>query len=226
MAPRMIFRMGIDLAMTISLLLLMSYQVTGEAGHEWLGTGMTLLFLIHIFLNKMWYVNLLRGKYNKFRILQTVINFLILFLILSSAISGIAMSKYVFRFLNLDIRTSTARLVHMFAGYWGFILMSVHLGMHWGMISGMFQKILKNRYKLNIILKYLGVFISLYGVYVFFKLNLFSYMTLRSQFVFFDFEQAPLSVFFEYFSIMGTCIAITNYYIKFLVIKKGREKDI
>ena len=45
-------------------------------------------------------------------------------------------------------------------------------------------------------------------------------MTLRSQFVFFDFEQAPLSVFFEYFSIMGTCIAITNYYIKFLVIKK------
>ena len=98
--------------------------------------------------------------------------------------------------------------------------------MHWGMISGMFQKILKNRYKLNIILKYLGVFISLYGVYVFFKLNLFSYMTLRSQFVFFDFEQAPLSVFFEYFSIMGTCIAITNYYIKFLVIKKGREKDV
>lgn len=51
-------------------------------------------------------------------------------------------------------------------------------------------------------------------------------MTLRSQFVFFDFEQAPLSVFFEYFSIMGTCIAITNYYIKFLVIKKGREKDV
>ena len=96
MAPRMIFRMGIDLAMTISLLLLMSYQVTGEAGHEWLGTEMNLLFLIHIFLNKMWYVNLLRGKYNKFRILQTVINFLILFLILSSAISGIAMSKYVF----------------------------------------------------------------------------------------------------------------------------------
>ena len=26
-------------------------------------------------LNKMWYVNLLRGKYNKFRILQTVIKF-------------------------------------------------------------------------------------------------------------------------------------------------------
>ena len=49
-------------------------------------------------------------------------------------------------------------------------------------------------------------------------------MTLRSQFVFFDFEQAPLSVFFEYFSIMGTCIAITNYYIKFLVIKKGGRK--
>ena len=162
----------------------------------------------------MWYKNLSKGKYTKFRIAQTVINFLILFLIISSGISGIVMSRYVFRFLDLEISTSLARLVHMCAGYWGFILMSVHLGMHWGMISGMLQKHLKDKKIFNISLKVLGIFISLHGIYTFIKLNLFSYMILKNQFVFLDFEQSPLSVFFDYFSIMTTYVTVTYYFIK------------
>ena len=38
-----------------------------------------------------------------------------------------------------------ARSMHMAACYWGFVLMSVHLGMHWGMIVGMFRRLLKGR---------------------------------------------------------------------------------
>ena len=38
-----------------------------------------------------------------------------------------------------------ARSMHMAASYWGFVLMSVHLGMHWGMIVGMFRRLLKGR---------------------------------------------------------------------------------
>lgn len=220
MALKMIIRISIDLLMTLFLILLMSYQVMGEKGHEWLGTGMTLLFLIHIFFNRIWYKNLSKGKYNKFRIVQTIINFLILFLILSSAISGIIMSKYVFRFLNLNINMSMIRLIHMFAGYWGFILMSIHLGMHFGIISGILRKFLKEKRIVRFIFKYLEILISLYGIYVFIKLNLFSYMTLRNQFVFFDFDQASLLVFFEYFSIMIACAIITNYFIKFFATKK------
>lgn len=142
---KIIFRMIIDLLMTVLLILLMAYQVTGEKNHEWLGIGMILLFLIHIFLNRMWYKNLSKGKYTKFCITQTIINFLILFLILSSAISGIVISRYVFKFIDLGISTSLTRLFHMSIGYWGFILMSVHLGMHWGMISGILQKHLKDK---------------------------------------------------------------------------------
>ena len=33
----------LDVLLGIGLLLLMSYQVTGEAGHEWTGIGMTVL---------------------------------------------------------------------------------------------------------------------------------------------------------------------------------------
>lgn len=220
MNHKMIFRMSIDLLMIIFLLLLMSYQATGEKNHEWLGTGMGLLFIMHIILNKLWYKNLFKGKYTNFRIIQTIINFLILFLMVGSLISGAAMSRYVFKSINLKLDSSTARLIHMITVYWGFILMSVHLGMHLGMINGLFNK-LKNK-KILILLKSIFYFISLYGIYTFIKLNLFSYMILKNQFVFFDFEQTFISILFDYFSIMTACAVGTHLFIKKLITKKGR----
>ncbi|MBR0409479.1 MAG: hypothetical protein IJI25_00545 [Eubacterium sp.] len=48
----------IDVCMTILLLCLMAYQVTGEQAHEWIGMGMTLLVIIHQILNRKWYAGL------------------------------------------------------------------------------------------------------------------------------------------------------------------------
>ncbi len=42
----------VDLLMTVLLLLLMAFQVTGETAHEWLGVGMFVLVLIHQWLNR------------------------------------------------------------------------------------------------------------------------------------------------------------------------------
>ena len=42
----------VDAAMTVLLLLLMAYQVTGEVLHEWIGVGMTLLVILHQILNR------------------------------------------------------------------------------------------------------------------------------------------------------------------------------
>ena len=45
----------VDAAMTVLLLFLMAYQVTGEMAHEWIGMGMTVLVIIHQILNRKWY---------------------------------------------------------------------------------------------------------------------------------------------------------------------------
>lgn len=42
-------KLAADLLMTIALLLLMPYEMIGEAAHEWIGTGMFLLFTFIIF---------------------------------------------------------------------------------------------------------------------------------------------------------------------------------
>lgn len=37
----------VDVGMTVLLLCLMAYQVTGEAAHEWIGMGMTVFVILH-----------------------------------------------------------------------------------------------------------------------------------------------------------------------------------
>lgn len=216
MNSKMIVKILIDILMTIVLLLLMSYQVVGERAHEWIGSTMGILFILHIYLNRWWYKNLLKGKYTFLRTIQTIINFLILMTMLSSMFSGIMMSKYVFRFLSLENNMTFARLLHIIAAYWGFTLMSVHLGLHWSMLLGIFSRVLKFGRKQNIFLRLLGAGIAMHGGYAFHRLDLWSYMILRNQFVFFDFEQNVVSVLFDYFSIMGLWVFIFYYMMKFI----------
>ena len=45
----------VDAAITVVLLFLMAYQVTGEAAHEWIGISMTTLVIVHQILNRRWY---------------------------------------------------------------------------------------------------------------------------------------------------------------------------
>ena len=71
----------VDVCMTVLLLCLMAYQVTGEALHEWIGIGMTVLVIIHQILNRKWYGAIYKGKYNLYRIaiwMITIRSFLVI----------------------------------------------------------------------------------------------------------------------------------------------------
>ncbi|MCM1145136.1 MAG: DUF4405 domain-containing protein [Lachnoclostridium sp.] len=205
MQVKMKIKAGIDLLMTALLLLLMSYQITGQKLHEWFGAGMLILFLLHNILNIKWYGNLFKGKYRLLRIIQTVVNFSILITMLCLGFSGIVMSRYVFAALPIHGPMATARTMHLIASYWGFVLMGVHLGLHWGMVLGMCRKLAgswKRPQSVVWIFRAMAVLIAIYGLYLFVKKNIISYMLLRVQFVFFDFEQGAAAVFMEYIAMM------------------------
>ena len=78
--------------MTAVLLVLMAYELIGQAAHEWLGIGMFVLFLIHHILNRKWSRNLMRWKYTPLRILQTILVSFVLISMIGSMISGIILS--------------------------------------------------------------------------------------------------------------------------------------
>ena len=92
MKAKMKIKRGIDFLMTVLLLLLMSYQITGQKLHEWFGTGMLVLFLLHNILNIRWYGSLFKGKYTLLRAMQTLIN-----LAPGGILLGICADEYSFR---------------------------------------------------------------------------------------------------------------------------------
>ncbi|MEY8265279.1 DUF4405 domain-containing protein [Lachnospiraceae bacterium 64-25] len=118
----------------------MAYELVGQAAHEWIGIGMFALFVIHHILNGSWIRNLLRGRYNPVRIMQTGLVLLILCAMVGLMVSGTILSRHALSFLPIKGGRSFARNLHMLSAYWGFVLMSVHLGFHWSMMMGMAKK--------------------------------------------------------------------------------------
>ncbi len=217
MQTKMKIKAGIDLLMTVLLLLLMAYQITGQELHEWFGAGMLLLFLFHNILNRKWYGNLFRGKYGLLRVIQTAVNFSALITMLCLGFSGIVMSRHVFAVLPIRGPMATARMMHLAASYWGFVLMSVHLGLHWRMVLGMCRKLTGSREKAKIItwiLWVMAVIPAMYGLYLFGRKDILSYMFLKQQFVFFDFEQSAAAVFAEYIAMMCFWVFAAYYVSK------------
>lgn len=207
--------MLIDLAMTIVLILLMAYQITGDALHEWLGAGMLLLFLAHNALNIRWYRGLFKGKYTPVRIVRTVVNLALLVSILCLGYSGIVMSRHVFAFLPISSGMALARVMHLACSYWGFVLMSVHLGLHWGMILGMFRKIGGRFPKSAVwIARVCAILIAGYGAFCFWRADILSYMFLRVEFAFLDYEKSAPAVFAEYLAMMGFWIFVSYYAVR------------
>lgn len=119
----------VDILLGIGLLL-MSYQVVGEAGHEWTGIVMTVFMIIHQILNRKWIAALFKGKYTPLRIVQAFINAALVICFILTALCGISMSVHAVPFLDNFIRASLARRLHLTLSHWCFVLMGLHLGLH------------------------------------------------------------------------------------------------
>lgn len=217
-------KMTIDVLMTAALLFLMGYQFWGETAHEWVGAGMFVLFLLHHILNGSWHKNLFRGKYSPMRIFLTVIDVLTLLSMIAQMYSGIVLSRHVFAFLPIESGLAFARRLHILGSYWGFLLMSLHLGLHWNMVLGAVKrKFPVTSQRVHYLSVGIGLAVALYGAWVFVKRDFAIYMFLQSEFVFMDYEEAKVLFYLDYLSLMGTCIFISHYVGKLLRSLKRKE---
>lgn len=227
MIAKLKFKITIDILLTVLLPVLMAYGLTGQKVHEWIGAVMFAAFIIHNVLNANWYLNLFRGKYTPQRILQTAINLMVFSSMIGLMISGIIMSRYVFSFLPISGSVSFARELHMLSAYWGFVLMSLHLGMHGNMIKGMANKsdgIKSCSRPYKVALPLIAIISAAYGLYAFIKNDIASYMLLKNMFVFFDPNQPTILFFAEYLAMM-MLFACVAYYFSMLLQIYTRKKQ-
>lgn len=215
MKPKTICKIATDLLLAVGLLLLMAYELIGQATHEWIGTGMSLLCILHLSLNWRWFRHLSQGKYPVYRVLQTIVTAIVFLSMTGLVASGITLSRHVFRFLTPSDDLSYARTMHMVCAYWGFVFMSLHMGLHLSMLMGVMRNILKldKQFVLQTgFLRTTTFLIAAYGIHAFSQRHIGSYLFLQNEFAFFDFNE-PLAAFFaEYFAIMGLFVCI-GYYI-------------
>lgn len=190
--------------MSVLLLLCMSYLLVGEQAHEWIGCGLFALFILHHILNRSWWCRLRHGKYKTMRIVQTVTNMLVLIGVLGSMCSSVILSRYVFR-VQVDGLSVFARTVHILSAYWGFLFLSVHLGLHWGMLRAQIKSSklqVKQAVWSTWILRVGTLFVACYGAVCMVRHNLFEYMFLKNQFVFFDTARGIIWFLLDYVAIM------------------------
>lgn len=194
----------VDAVMTILLLCLMAYQVTGEMAHEWIGIGMTVLVILHQILNRKWYSALFKGKYNPYRSMTTILNALLLASFALTAFCGMAMSGYAVPFLYGMAPVSFVRRMHLSMSHWSFVLMGLHLGMHIPTITAA----LKLKDKAKAVLSWIFICIGGVGLMLFLKNGLPDYLFFRVPFAFLDYEKAGWLVFLENLAMLSFWVFI------------------
>ena len=209
----------IDLAMIVLLPLLMTEVLIGQEIHEWLGTVMMVLFIAHHILNLGWWKGLFKGKYTPSRAFGTALDLLLLLDMAALLVSGIMMSSFVFRFLHISGGMMIARQLHLFASYWGLILMSAHLGMHMEQFFSLFRKLFCLPEKSAVrtcVLRIAAIVLSVYGLYAFIVQHITDYLFLQTHFVLFDETKAAVAYFAEIVAMMGLFATAAHYSNKLL----------
>ena len=213
----------VDVCMTVLLLCLMAYQVTGEVAHEWIGMGMTFLVIVHQILNRKWYGAIFKGKYHAYRILTTTVNILLLLSFALTAFCGMSMSGHAVPFLYGMVKVSFARRMHLSMSHWAFVLMGLHLGSHVPLMAA--QMKMSDRIK-NIISVIMCCLAGI-GLFLFMRSGMADYLFFRVPFAFLDYEKAAGLVFAEnilillFWAFAGTqCAHLCRG-----AGRKGEEKD-
>lgn len=208
MKPILKAKIVVDAAMTAAMLLLMAYGLVGEAAHEWIGVGMFVLFVLHHVLNRRWIGAIPNGRYTPLRFVQTLLIGLILLCMLGSMGSGIVISRYVFALLPGHDSHELAQKLHMLCAFWGFVLMSLHLGLHWNRLLTDAHLSLKPSRVRAWMLRVAGYLFAVYGIVAFSRRNVGLYLLLRSHFVFFDYSEPLVFFLLDYLAVMGLFVCI------------------
>lgn len=206
--------------MYVVFLLLMGQHLLSGAAHEWLGTSLFVLFITHTALNYRFYATLFKGKYPPVRIVQTIIDLLLLAAMILCIVSSMMISGTVFKWMNLS-GAGVGREIHLISTAWSFILMSLHLGLHWSSFVALGKRIEINRSAKTVlvwILRAVALALVAFGVYVFITRRFYEEIFLLASFKFFDYDKHVLLYTAESFS-LSTVFVVIAYYMKKIFLK-------
>ena len=216
-----IFKLIIDTLMAVLMPMLMAYSLIGENNHEIIGICIFVIFIVHHVLNRKWWTSLFKGKYNAVRVLNTVVNLSLAVFMIMQPVSGVLLSKHILKEVTISGAASTLRTIHMTLSYWGFIILSLHLGLHIRVISAKLKGKMNKAVKITFTVLFL--LIAAYGVYAFINRGFADYMFMKVMFAFFDPNESKILFFLDYAAVMVLAANIA-YWMQRGLLFAGRRK--
>lgn len=131
--------------MTVIMLLLMVYSLTGGFLHEALGLAILVLFAAHKIFNLKWIAAITKKIFGSgtdgLTTARYITDAVLLVLMIITAFSGILISNYLLTGISAHKRHLWVN-THNISAYSMFIVVSVHIGLHWSFIMAAFGKML------------------------------------------------------------------------------------
>jgi hypothetical protein len=209
-------KLFIDFAMTILMLFALSYRITGDKAHEWIGISVCALFVLHNIINRKWWTALFKGQYNFRRSLNTIVNLALLLAVIILSVCGILHSRTVFAFMKFS-GGMLLRQAHTIAAYWFLILASIHIGLH----SDIIMKGIRKMFHINgsnlirtIILRSAAIISAIYGIKSSFERDIGSKLFLGYSFDSWSGDKPAIFFFIANISIMSIYILLSYYSLK------------
>lgn len=160
----------LDAALSVVLLLLMSFSFLPKVLHEALGIVMGAFVLLHLAWNRGWLASLPRGRWSLGRAIPAVVNLALVVCFLLALVSGLAIANQLFHgvFGMAWQRSIVAHQVHVTSSYGLLILTGLHLGLH---ITGLWRRFAlwanldTSSRRVRVSLNLLAILTAAFGVY-------------------------------------------------------------
>lgn len=222
---RVVRRLALPGAMAIALLLSLAYWWLENLAHELFGATFFALLAWHISVNRLWFRNLPRGRYDSQRVITVSLHLWLVVNMAILAITSIVISRSLLGALPIPDNVYL-RDVHWFAAYWVMIVVGMHLGLHWTRIMALVRVTLglpvggRSR---TWTLRLLAFCLAAFGIWSWSVLGVGAKLTFTYSLEFWDFT-ASVTPFFGHWAGVVALPAIAVYY-SMLLLRRYRPKN-
>jgi Domain of unknown function (DUF4405) len=220
-----LLRLSLDGLAAGLLLVGLAYWWLGNIVHEFVGTAMFLLLILHNIFNRRWYGSIARTQREPRSLFNIGVTFALLSVMLSLLVTSVLISKALVEFLPAW-GGFTVRQIHTLAAYWALIIVAIHLGLRWPMLMGIARNLLgikKPTIVRTIALRLATLAIATHGIWSANVLGLGTKLSMQMTLDWWNFEESVAGFFVHCLAVAGLAIAATNYSLQLVQVATSAQ---
>jgi hypothetical protein len=215
----------LDLALVVTFIVTLGFQVTGGKVHEWIGLFWCILALVHFWWNRRWLFAFFKGSYSLRRFINASVVLLLCIGLLTICVTGLMNSSHVLGSMELA-GNFEAKRIHTIASYWSLLLIGVHLGIQWKTVLNVLRASLGWPASSGIThsaLRFFLLIMVFIGIWASFDRQIGTKLFHGAAFDFWNPDRPYMLLFAFNFAILGIYVIVTHCifsYVKSLALKK------